>query len=627
MIARKLDHPIDIKRPSWLATGCLFGSAVFGILLSGCASVGPGLQQPALPMLTSNYQVRDSQLQSTVDLDSWWQSFSDPTLDQLVSRSLANNLTVQVAVERIVEARANLNMKGRKLCRHVDSNWELDLFGRIESTQQTAQANLLAKEFSLQDVQQTLVADVATSYLNIRLVQTQIEIVEQSLQLQQKTTTLVSGRASAGVVTKLDAEQTVAFLHRSRANKAALELELDTELNRLAILLGESPTFSLRNLVGVGSIPEAPYLPAAGIPTDLIRRRPDIRQAEAEVGAATALTGIAKADVYPRLRLSGFLSPLGGPSPLAGNPLNFRRGNDNVEIQESRSRQAINNYRVAVLAAVKEVEDSMAMYDGYRKQLAELEIALQADARAVELSLQRYEMGKANFQRVIDVQVRMLEDSQASAEARAKANIQLIKLYKAVGGGWPGQAAAGFCGGCAECATGHQQGCSEGCSSVEPSLQHAGFQNDAHPMNQGYTIQAEPSLQLQDGGYGNTGGFESDVMLPSSLQMISPPQPGHNSILQTDDFGPGDFTPNFGQSSQNPNGSASNAVLAEMFDWDEKDAAVVKSFPQNQSPSSPIATAGYFADAPRVDNKQKTQKASSIRSTSVVWDSEAVKVD
>ena len=169
-------------------------------------------------------------------------------MDQLVSRSLANNLTVQVAVERIVEARANLNMKGRKLCPHVDSNWELDLFGRIESTQQAAQANLLAKEFSLQDVQQTLVADVATSYLNIRLVQTQIELVEQSLQLQQNTTTLVSGRASAGVVTKLDAEQTVAFLHRSRADKAALELELDTEFNRLAILLGESPTFSASRL-------------------------------------------------------------------------------------------------------------------------------------------------------------------------------------------------------------------------------------------------------------------------------------------------------------------------------------------------------------------------------------------
>ena len=500
------------------------------------------------------------------------------------------------------EARVNLTAKSRKLLPKVNLNCEIDLFGRQDRSQQAAEVELLAQEYSLEDVQRTLIADVATSYLSIRLLQNQIEIVENSLQLQQATTTLVSGRADAGVVTKLDAEQTVAFLHRTRADKAALELQLDTEFNRLGILLGESPTSSLRDFVGFGQIPDAPYLPAAGIPADLIRRRPDIRKAEAEVGAATARIGIAKADLYPRLRLSGFLSPLGGPSPLAGNPLNFRRGNDNVEIHESQLRQAVGSYRVAVLDAVKEVEDSMSMYENYRKQLAELEIALQADTKAVELSLQRYELGKSNYQRVMDVQMQMLEDSQSSAEARAKANIQLIQLYKAVGGGWPVQTAgAGY--GCAECATGHQGGSLEGCWSSDPSMQQTDFQDYSDYMNQ-----AQPNHQLQD------------------IQQISSERNSH-SILNTDDYGPIEFTPDMGQIQQIPIGSTDKNVLAEMFDWDEKDAAVVKSSPQTRSLNLPIATAGYFPESPRVNNKQNTQKASSISSSPLVWDSEAIKVD
>ena len=283
MTSRELAHLIDIKRRSQSAIGYLLGLPMVALLLSGCAMVGPSYQQPALPMLTSNYQMRDSQLQPAVDLDSWWQSFADPTLDQLVSRALASNLTVQIATERIVEARANVAMESRRLLPNVGTNCQLDLFSRHKRSQQVAEAELLAKEYSLQNAQQALVADVARSYLTIRFLQNQIEIVDQSLQLQQATTTLVSGRAEAGVVTKIDAEQSVAFLHRTRAERAVLESQLDAEFNRLGILLGESPTPSLRGFVGVGPLPSAPYLPTAGIPADLIRRRPDIQQAEAEI--------------------------------------------------------------------------------------------------------------------------------------------------------------------------------------------------------------------------------------------------------------------------------------------------------------------------------------------------------
>ena len=623
MASRKLAHLSvikDIKQQSRYAAKYLLGLTLSGVLLSGCAMVGPGYEQPALPMLSTNYQTRDSQLQPALDLETWWQSFSDPTLDQLVSRALANNLTVQVAVERIVEAQANMNMKGRKLCPKVDSNCEVDLFGRRERSQQAAQAELLAKEYSLQDVQQTLIADVATSYLNIRLLQTQIEIVEKSLQLQQETTTLVSGRAKAGVVTKLDAEQTVAFLHRTRAERVALESQLDTEFNRIGILLGESPTSSLRDFVGFGPIPNAPYLPAAGIPADLIRRRADVRQAEAEVGAATARIGIAKADLYPRLRLKGLISPLSA-SPLAGNFFDFGRGGDVVAIHESQMRQTVGNYRITVLDAVKEVEDSMALYDGYQKQLAELEIALQSDAKAVELSLQRYEMGKSDFQRVIDVQMQMLEDSQASAETRAKANIQMIKLYNAVGGGWPTQtAAAGH--GCTEGAAGHPNGYLGGCWGDSQSVSQIGFQEDSYPMNS-----SQPTAQFGDAQHSGASVYGDHSTQPTGSQITLPPQPSSHSILQTDDFGPIELVPDFGQNQQSPGGSTGRNVLTEMFDWDENEIAVVKSLRQNQSPALPSATAGYITDSPQLDSQRNTQKASFNRSAPLVWDSEPIKVD
>ena len=636
MTSQKLAHLMDMKKKSRLAMGYLLGLPMLGLLLSGCTTVGPTHQQPALPMLSSNYQTRDSQLQPAQDLESWWQSFADPTLNQLVSRSLANNLTVQIAVERIVEAQANASLQGEKSSPHAILNCKMDPFGRTERVQQVAQAELMAQEYSFQEAQQTLIADVATSYLTIRLLQNQIEIVENSLLLQQETTISLEGRAKAGVVTKLDAEQTVAFLHRTRAEKAALNRQLDTEFNRLSILLGESPSPALRDLVGFGQSQDAPYLPMAGIPADLIRRRPDIRQAEAEVVAATARIGIAEADLYPSFNLLGELSVKSRDtaslfqtnSPASVAPFvrlcmkHSGRINDNIEIHYSRLRQAVGHYRVAVLNAVKEVEDSMAMYDGFQKQSAELQIALQSDAKAVELSLQRYEMGKSNFQRVIDVQMQMLKDSQASAAVRAKANIQLIKLYKAVGGGWALQSvntSSSSCG-CAECAAGNPEGGGD-CWSSNHSQQQTEYHDDYNMS------QAPHPSQFQNPQSSETTVFETNLMQPAGSQNFSPPQPNNHSILQTDDYGPIEFTPNLGQTRQVPTGSTEKEVLSEMFDWNESDAAVVKSTLQKYSPVSPVATAGYFTESPRVNDKQNTQKASSIESAPMVWDSEAIKVD
>ena len=463
----------------------LLGCAVSLVFLSGCRVVGPGFVQPNVPTLSQQYQASELH-QPSLELDSWWHSFSDPTLERLVSHALQNNLSVQVAAERIIESRANVSLNGGNLSPNVtsqtgyeylkrspnarpfvgqngnpfqlftsglDATWEIDLFGRLERALQASEAELFAQEYSLRDVQQTLVADVGASYLNIRLIQDQIQTITRSLSLQEETNRVVNGRADVGIGTKLDSEQTEAFLHRSRADKAILALQLSCEFNRLSLLLGESPALVIREFVGEGPIPDAPYIPEAGIPADLIRRRPDVRQAEAEVGVVTALVGVAEADLYPTLTLLGSISLSAqdisslfetdslafsvGPS-FNWNILHFGRICDNIEIHESRLRQAVTNYRSTVLSAVKEVEDAMVKYHGYQKQLASLENALRSDAVAVALSLQRYKAGRANFQRVLDSQLQLLQDSQASASARANANIQLVRLYRAVGGGWPG---------------------------------------------------------------------------------------------------------------------------------------------------------------------------------------------
>ena len=684
MASWKSNLPANTKIQLTPTVGFSLGMVMFFVFLSGCKLVGPEFVQPDVPTLSLQYQAREQY--PSVELDSWWHSFADPILEQLVSQALQNNLTVQVAAERIIEARANVSLNGGNLAPNVtsqtgyeylkrspnarpfvgqngnpfqlfttglDSTWEIDLFGRLERAIQASEAELMAQEYSLQDVQQTLVADVGSSYLNIRLIQNQIQTIEHSLMLQEETNRVVGDRADAGVATKLDAEQTQAFLHRSRADKALLELQLNCEFNRLSILLGESPAPLIREFVGVGAIPAAPYVPEAGIPADLIRRRPDIRRAEAEVGAATALIGVAKADLYPTLTLLGSISVSAqdvsslfqtdsfafnvGPS-FTWNILHFGRIFDNIEIHESRLRQTAISYRSTVLNAVKEVEDAMAKYDGYRKQLESLENAVLSDAKAVELSLQRYEIGKANFQRVIDSQLQLLQDSQATAAARANANIQLVRLYRAIGGGWPGHGGL----------PGHPSrqtnvGCAAGCASEHGGVGLIDDQTLQHEIVDGGFVNQDPNggvVQEHSNNSSSNAGTTVDEIPREFVnpnfgetQMLNEGK----TILQRDEtvpsssasppsnFSPIEFTPDLGQSQPQEIGPVVNRGLSkELFDWSEKDIAVVRSINQRQQPVQRVANLNFFVESPEQNNKQSTQKASWNQPVSTEWTSETV---
>jgi len=451
---------------------------------TGCM-VGPDFTQPASPNLQLDYLAKQHLAsQGSAPLSQWWNTFNDQKLDSLLYRAQKQNPSLRESYERIVAARANVSLSGGQLAPNVDlvsdysfrkrsanagtflgasqdsfnfhnlgldSSWELDLFGRIRRGIEAADAELAFEEHDFESIRRTLFADIVSSYLNIRLLQSQVTVIEQSLSVQDETSVLVAGRMEAGVSTELDRAQTESFQHRTKALLFSIRQQVEVEFNSLGLLLGQTADQTLREFVGLQPLPTIPVVPEAGFPTDLLRRRPDVMRDEMAVKAASARIGIAEADLYPRISLLGSVSVSAmsvsslfesdslafdvGPN-LTWNILHFGRINNNIEIQEARFRESLARYRDTVLKAVRDVEDAMINHKGNFDQHMAFAAAVQADQKSVQLSLQRYQAGKANFQRVLDAQQQLLNDQRDSFTAHAAAITQLVRLFKAAGGGW-----------------------------------------------------------------------------------------------------------------------------------------------------------------------------------------------
>jgi NodT family efflux transporter outer membrane factor (OMF) lipoprotein len=455
-----------------------------GIVASGC-TVGPDFSQPEVPGLQLDY-LATQQLSSaqSADISQWWQAFGDPKMNALLDRAQSQNLPLREAYERIVEARANFCLEGGQLRPNgdlfgdyaytknsqnarpfvaangdpfdlfnlgVDASWELDLFGQIARRIEAADAEVKFQENEYEFIRQTLFADIVSSYLRIRLLQSQEDVIRKNLATQARTSDLVEERMQAGVSTQLDKSQTDSFRFRTDALLTSIRQQTELEYNQLSALLGQTPDLVLRQYLGIKPLPELPPIPTAGLPADLLRRRPDVRRQEMAVKTASALIGVAEADLYPQFSLLGTISV--GSKNISGlfetngldfsvgpsfrwNILNFGRIQNNIEINESRFRQSIARYQETVLAAVREVEDAMVNHEGFLQQWRTLDLAVESDLKAVELSLERYRAGKANFQRVLDSQQQLLGDQTQSFEAQSQSITQLVRLYRAVGGGW-----------------------------------------------------------------------------------------------------------------------------------------------------------------------------------------------
>ncbi len=453
--------------------------------LSGC-KVGPPSLPPAPPPIQPQFQQGNGRSQDTNDgLMTWWLNFNDPQLTQLIEEANLGSLTLKEAFFRVAEARARVGVargdwfpqvtaKSGSTYRQSSANalqsttgaggaydfyemgfdtaWEIDLFGRIARNVEAACEDFEAEKESLHDVQVTLLADVASTYLAIRQLQQRLQIAQRNLELQERTLNIVRTRQEAGVVGQLDEAEAESNVHLTNASIPPIQQELQAALNRLSVLLGRVPDIEFRLQEGYGEFPQPNVtMLHTGLPGQLLERRPDIRRAEHRVLAANARIGAAIADRLPQLTIRGDISVEArhldilysggslahsvGPG-FRWNVLNFGRLKSQVKAREAAHSVAVINYQSTVLNAVREVETSLFDYDRQLKRAEILTHAIEATRRASDVSQIRYEQNLVPFLRVLDAQRNLATAEGNLAATRGDALISLVKLYKALGGGW-----------------------------------------------------------------------------------------------------------------------------------------------------------------------------------------------
>jgi multidrug efflux system outer membrane protein len=446
-------------------------------LLAGCAAVGPDYQRPQTE-LPAAWLPAEAATATTAALDAeWWRRFDDPLLTQLVERALAANTDVRIARARLRAARASSAQAESLLWPSVnaygsatrssdagqdaassyglgfDAVWEVDLFGGVRRGVEAADADASASAASLAGTQVSLAAEVARDYVLLRAYQLRIVITQANLDNQTQTLQISEWRAQAGLVGQLDVEQARANREQTRAQLPLLQDAATQTMHALAVLLNVAPVTLAPELGAAAAplIPSAAAQPLAGIPADLLRRRPDIVAAERGLAAATARIGVAEAALYPSLSLSGTLGLQGAVlSALSGSGAATRliaasvgapifeagRLRQQVVIRTAEQEQALAAYEAALFGALRDVENARAALANGQARGEALALAVQAARNAAQLASFRYRSGLVDFQTVLDTErsVRTLQDSQASTQADTV--IALIQLYKALGGGW-----------------------------------------------------------------------------------------------------------------------------------------------------------------------------------------------
>jgi multidrug efflux system outer membrane protein len=461
-------------------------------LLAACTTVGPDYERPTVEMPDSwHVAAIDGLDDGQADLQTWWRVFDDPMLDELVLRSAGGNLDLRGAMWRVEEARAlrgvvagaqkpQVDFSGDAARSQPSDNgvlgefspdgfeagnlfsagfgaiWEIDVFGRIRRQVEAADATTEATVESYRDVLVSLYAETALAYVTVRTSQERLRIAHANVKGQENTLKLTKDRFAAGLVSALDVAQAESNLANTYSLIPVLERDLDRAMNRLAVLLGEQPGALHAELSTDAPIPTEPSEVATGLPVELLRQRPDVRQAERELAAQTARVGVATADLYPTFGLSGFLGVestsggdlLDGDSvtwsvglPIRWNIFLGGRIRSQIRAEEARTQQLLANYEQTVLTALEESENAMVAYEKEVQRRERLRQSVDATQRSLDLVLTQYTAGLTDFQNVLDTQRSLLtrEDELAVAEGVVISN--LVQLYRALGGGWnPGTA-------------------------------------------------------------------------------------------------------------------------------------------------------------------------------------------
>jgi outer membrane protein, multidrug efflux system len=485
---------------------------IAALLVAGC-TVGPDYHKQDIPTPNSYSELPATQDQAPLsipvaneaDLSHWWLQFGDAELQKLIAHALQSNLDLLAAASRVREAREQeiisgaqglpqVNAGGLAAGAHSDSSflsklegqssapaagtsggaasssgplnadlfsvgfdatWEVDVFGGVRRSVEAAKANADAAVWQMRDGEVTLTAEIATDYLTLRATQERIAILREEAQAQQDLLHMIQARAASGFGTQLDVNQQSTLADSTLAQIPELEGEVRALEHAIAVLLAENPDAMAGELDGLVAIPPMPSSLPVGLPSDLLRRRPDVRAAERTLAASTAEIGVAVSDLYPKFNLIGAVSFAGGGlgNLVSGGNLGevglgsitwpvFHWGQTqaNVRSKEEEAKQAYYAYQKTLLGAVQNVEDALARYTTEQQRLVALERAEASAKFSVDIATQQFRVGTVTYVDVLAAQASESSVRGQLAQSRQVYATDLISLYKALGGGWAADA-------------------------------------------------------------------------------------------------------------------------------------------------------------------------------------------
>ena len=458
--------------------------------------VGPNYRKPCPPVAADWVDADDESIIVQSEQDpNWWLVFGDPLLEQLVQAAYQQNLSLRTAGLRVLQARTQRDISELNLLPQsqthfsqyarsqisrttanafpglkrsfddwmtgFDLSWEIDVWGRLRRAIEASDAALDAQVEAYDDILVTLIGDVAATYIEVRAFDERLVLAEKNAELQQGSLDIADKRNKEGRVSELDVTQATSNHADTLALIPSLRQGRRLALNRLAILLGITP-FELEPLLrDRGSLPVAPEQAVVGIPADLLRRRPDVRAAERQVAAQSAQIGIAEAELYPQFGLNGEISlnaerfndlfsgasNAGFISPgIRWKILNYGRLRRGVRVEQLRFQEAVVDYENVILAAHREVEDAMVQFLESKKRAAELRRSADAASKSVDLVRIQYKEGAVDFGRVFVLESSLVQRQDQLIATEAEVAIALVRLYKALGGGWQLRLSTPYCG-------------------------------------------------------------------------------------------------------------------------------------------------------------------------------------
>ena len=456
-----------------LASGAA-SAVLLALMLGGCSAIGtPDIAEHAIALPTEWSD--DGEASAAYDNATYWQALGDPALSSLVEQALAQNLDLSQSATRLIQARENLVQARAGFLPQlnasaggnqgfldgagdpsfnlgVDASWEADLFGRIGGSARAARFDYEAAGFSLADLRRLTAGQVATQVISARSTARQLAVARDTLRIQEENLQITRWRNQAGLVSSFDVEQARTQRAQTAASIPLLESTLAATSNAISTLVGETPGRVRELLAQTQPIPRPPALAKLDAPADIIRRRPDIRAAEATLASDTARIGVARAQLYPLLRLTGSIGTsdagglvnifdvITGSIGAAVTQLIFDGGRTQSQIRsaEAFAEGSLAVWRKSILTALEEVESAIAARRSADARLVELTEAVDAANNAAILARSQYQAGLTDFQTLLNSESALLSARNALIGAEADRATAFVRLTQALGGGWSG---------------------------------------------------------------------------------------------------------------------------------------------------------------------------------------------